>query len=316
MRLHARRPVAWAATVAIALSLTAAPLVRAQETALSDAFCQLWTPQELEQVLGGPVEAQPSGDSCYWGSTGADGPFLFMSASWDNLSLDQRKASMPGGVDVPVGAATGFYSPDFHNLYLPLAQGVLSIGVSNAAPEVDLQKAAVALGTLALDRAATLPPPPAPITPAPPPSYVPDPELDARVPKTVGGQPISGRSAPALALFANAAPEDIKPLTDALAAMGKTLADASVLLATSADNSVLIQALRVKGVDAAPLVPALVAQIGLNQPVQQAAEEIAGKAVTVVTATGRKQYLYPKDDTVWFVSAEEPGLTEIFTALP
>ena len=70
---------------------------------------------------------------------------------------------------------------------------------------------------------------PGPPTPAPVEPLESDPELDALVPASLGDETFQGRSYLGARQFASTPPEELQPLTEAVAAVGKTLDDVSTL---------------------------------------------------------------------------------------
>ena len=278
---------------------------------LGDAFCALLTPEEVGDALGDKVAAQSSFESCNWASDDAEGAFAFLGAYWDPLPLDERKASA-AGVELTVGGHRAWFSPDLGALWIELDQGVLTLQEGAAAEDVDIQAALTQLGELAVSRAGTLPPPP---TPPPPPelSHA-DPALEALFPATVGGQALTIQSMPGSGLSSDAgSQQEIEAL---LATQGKTVDDVSLAFASPADYSVIISAYRIAGADAAALLQPLLDSEAQSQTMTQTPGEVAGKSVVIGKGDAGTQYFYAKDDVIWIVVAEEPALTEVFTALP
>ena len=143
-----------------------------------------------------------------------------------------------------------------------------------------------------------------------------DPDLESRMPRTIGGQQLTIDSRTGSAIFEGAEPAAIQPLVDGLTALGKTLADLSVGVAHNDDYSVAITVLRVPGVDAAGLIAPVLGLASPEEQIQQVPGTIAGKAVTAVTDSSGVQQFYVAGDTLWIIRATDPALTEILTALP
>jgi hypothetical protein len=312
-----RRRAIWAivATLAMSMALVAAPAARAQEET-SDAFCALLTVDEVSEALGDQVVAESSFESCNWYSDDAEGSFVFLSAYWDSLPFAERTAD-DDGVALTVGGRAAWYVDELQVLYIQFDQGVLALQLSASAEGSDLRSTLVSLGEIAVSRAGSLPPP---ATPEPPPSFASDPDLEALFPDAVGGQSLSIQSMTGADIIGSGDPDDPsrQRLEQALALQGKTLADVSVAYAFSADGAASILAFRIRGGDAAALAPILVPIIAQDQEFQQAASEVAGKAVIVFTSEDGSDtaYVYTSGEVVWIVTATEPALTEIFTALP
>ncbi len=128
----------------------------------------------------------------------------------------------------------------------------------------------------------------------------------------------------------------LQELQDTLTRKGKTIDDLSIAFGSfpTEDSFGDITAVRLKGADIAQfkddLLPLLFNDV--LDP-QQTPTIIAGKNVIVVTdgplespspsasvdpyAVGTdRAYMYPKGEVLWFVSADEPALTEVFQKLP
>ena len=145
-----------------------------------------------------------------------------------------------------------------------------------------------------------------------------DTELEATFPETIGGEPLSVQSMTGDQLFVTAgegSEEMVGRLEDVLTGQGKSLADLSIALAFTPDMSVSVTAFQVEGGDAAALAPSILGVAG--EEITQTPGQVAGKDVTVVTdSTGSRAYFYAQGDTLWFVTAEEPLLSEVLAALP
>ena len=170
------------------------------------------------------------------------------------------------------------------------------------------------LAELALTRSDTLPGPP---TPAPVVPLESDPELDALVPISLGDETLRGSSYRGARQFASTPPEELQPLADAVAAVGKTLDDVSTLWRADQRFETVIDALRIRDADVAAVLPLLIDYEFLGEDLPQQPASIAGKAVTALTfPSGLHMYVYTHDDIMWKVKANEPALSEIFAALP
>jgi len=210
---------------------------------------------------------------------------------------------------------------------------------------VDVPAALVHLAVAGLPRLAAIPVPPSP-SPEPAPSFYGDAELAAMVPTDIGGSPVDTQTMSGADILANADPSDpylqaqLQALEDKLAGMGKSINDLSLAFGSfpTADSFGGITAVRLKGSDigtvANDLLPLLLTDV--LDPVQTPVI-IAGKHVNIVTdgplesspptlapdatvdpfaVTQDRAYVYPKGEVLWFVTADEPALTEVFQKLP
>ncbi len=143
-----------------------------------------------------------------------------------------------------------------------------------------------------------------------------DPELEARMPTSIGGQVLAVQSLGGAAVFAGTDEAAIQPLLDVIAAQGRTLDDLSIAVAYNEDYSVAITALRLAGADASALVEGVLGMASPDDNVSQAPGRIAGKAVIAVTDRTGLQQFYAQGDILWIIRAAEPALTEVLTTLP
>ena len=90
----------------------------------------------------------------------------------------------------------------------------------------------------------------------------------------------------------------------ALTANGKTMDDVSIATGYNANYGSGLFAIRIAGGDATVFGPLLLAT--MDPESTQAPAQIAGKDVTAVTTGTTVQYVYPKNDVVWAVTATEP----------
>jgi hypothetical protein len=157
-------------------------------------------------------------------------------------------------------------------------------------------------------------PPPAPEpTPGPVADLHADPELEALFPTSVGGQPLAVQSF-AGSVMQQGDEDTWQAIEEALASVGRTIDDVTVGFALTPDFDAPVTAFRVAGADAAALLPAVIAIQDASGT--QTPGEIAGKSVVIVDGAEGRTYAYARDDVIWLVKAEDPGLTEIFSALP
>jgi hypothetical protein len=139
--------------------------------------------------------------------------------------------------------------------------------------------------------------------------------LEAQFPDSVSGEPLavewrSGRA------FVDGLPEGVTMLAEQLVAeQGLTLDDVTVAMASWTQGSIL--AMRLAGGDAMGFFGPLLADMFTGDPYARwTSIQVAGKDVMTIPFGSGTVYVRPQGEVVWGVSAEEPALTEIFTALP
>jgi hypothetical protein len=293
-------------------SLPTPAVVEVAADPVAGAFCALFTADEVGGILGNTVHVEPDVDGCRW-SAAASGGSANASASWTVVSLAQQKEAWPDGEDVTVGGHLAYYSPGMflNELLIELDPGVLWLVITGF--DGDVKAALTELGELAVSRSASLPPPP---EPEPVADLHADPALEALFPTALGGQPLTVQSA-AGSVLAQGDEESRRQIEEALASVGKTLADVTLAVAFTPDFSGSVTAFRIAGADAAALLPTVLALQAGGDGVTQTPGRVGAKDVVVVEGVGAgTQYYYTKDDVVWVVQAQEPALTEIFDALP
>ena len=157
-------------------------------------------------------------------------------------------------------------------------------------------------------------------------SIVPDPDLAALFPTTIGGQPVTASTRIRPATCSSTSRPDpkaqaaVQQITDQLSAQGKTVDDMSFGSGqvTLGDKSATIPAFRVKGGDAAQFVDAALALTASGQAdPRSSTTQVAGRDVTVTQDgdAGAKSYIFPSGEVLWFVTADEPTLSEIIGAI-
>jgi len=108
---------------------------------------------------------------------------------------------------------------------------------------------------------------------------------------------------------------EVAAFIEALAALGLTMADVPVGVATNGSGTSVL-ALRFPGADASTLIDAFAKAGTLMADATIAREQVAGREAVVVRSGSNAQYLVPINDMIVLVLAIEPALTEIMTALP
>lgn len=347
MRPAPRRLSSLLLGVALATTAFAGPVGAQDETSeptesLAPAECSLLTVDEVSTALGEAFTlVDGDGSSCQFDGDYPSGRFIslflsvaqgttrqeivsFLCSSTESPAPDA--STEPCGADVPVGSSTGAYIPEGFGtmLYVDTGTGdLLNLQlVGDPVEGVVKLDALTSLGALALPRLASLPQPEE-TAEVPDQTFLPDADLEALFPTEIGGTQLTIESRRGSDAFQDSdIPQEI---LDALATQGKTLDDMSVAsgYAFNADGTfVLITAIRVMGGDAAAFADTFVSVFNDGAaPAEQTQTQLSGKDVTVVRPTtdstdDQLQYVYPKDDVVWVVSAAEPALSEAFSKLP
>jgi hypothetical protein len=292
-----------AAAMVLAVGVPATLAQTSTET-VADSFCALFTPEEVEAVLGAPVTARPETVGCQWST--ADGGLMMASAGWYDNSIADHQQLFPAGTDHTIGGRTAWFSPGMflQELLIELDPSVLRLVITGF--DGDVEAALLELGELAVARAGTL------VAPGPDPtvpSMSADPELEALFPDSIGGAPLEVISVAGAHVFSD--PEDQAAVVEFLGTLGKTLDDVSVAFAALPNGA--IQAVRVAGADSTAFMEPLVQAIQ-GAEVETVPAQVAGKDVIHVPAI--PGYVYPSGDVVWVIQSEEPVLSEVLAALP
>ena len=350
MRAIHRRVLAALTTAALGLTLVSSVGLAQDPTdepaGTPSPFCGVLTADEASAALGVKLTVGTSSESdCSYDSDFVTSDVSLNARREDGpISDDYPKSYFPDGTDLQVGGHAAYYSAESSILFVDEGSNnqLFVLQLFGTPPDqIDLQKALTSLAETGLPR---LPAIPLPIEPSavPNPSYFGDAELAALVPTEIAGVPVDVETYSGADILAQADPTDttnqdlLKQLQDALATKGKTMDDLSIAFATFATEDAFggITAVRLKGADIGALkddlLPLLLTDV--LDP-QQTPTTIAGKDVIIVTdgpidaaspdpsadpyATGTdRAYMYPKGEVLWFVSADEPALTEIFQKLP
>lgn len=146
------------------------------------------------------------------------------------------------------------------------------------------------------------------------PSFRGDPELEAMIPDTIGGETVTLISMTGDEIPIGGSPE----IAAALEALDKTTADLSVAFAGTTALSIV--AFRVKGVQAGALFDAFKAAQTDQYTTENAS--FGGKSVVKTTSAGTVAFMYLKDDTMFVVGGSgttaptDDLLNEAFSKLP
>lgn len=149
-----------------------------------------------------------------------------------------------------------------------------------------------------------------------------DPELAARFPDTVGGQPISVQSFRGDTFMAGGGADP--SFTAFLDSVGAELDDVSIAFggAMSGESVLSVAAFRVLGANEDELETEFLAATQAEGDIEGLAQTaVGGKDVwSAADATGANpglsMYIYVKDDTVYFLTGTEEQAAEILSALP
>ena len=147
-----------------------------------------------------------------------------------------------------------------------------------------------------------------------------DPELAARFPDTIGGEPINVQSFSGDTFMAGGGADP--SFTAFLDSVGADLDDVSVAFggAMSGENLLSVAAFRVRGANEDQLETEFLAAsqaVGDIEGLEQTS--VGGKDVWSAadpTGAGLSMYIYVKDDTVYFLTGSEEQAAEILAALP
>jgi len=306
--------------------------------------CDVLTSDEVSAALGDTltVATGSAGSGCEFDADFASGHFLslFTAFAPDTSVSDlvgfmcatpaspaPAGSAAPCSVDLTVAGNGAVYFPEGfggHMLYVQTGSDAFDLQlVGDAAAGIDTQAALTSLAELAVPRLASVPrPTDQPSEPQP--SFHGDTDLEALFPTQIGNVTLEVQSLTGEDITAQGG--DIpQEFLDALAAQGKSMSDVSFAIGGGLDaasgSTISITAIQIDGVDIAPLADDLIAVLGDQAPASQTPGEVGGKTVTVVkpqadSADSDLQYVYPKGDILWIVSAVDPALTEVFQKLP
>lgn len=294
-------------STALAVTVLVSPVARAQDM----PFCAILSAAEVSAAVGADVAPTYGDDrSCNYASAAQD-VFTSLSITNGGTTMDIAKSVYTDGEDISVSGQPAYlHVSDFDSLlWIERGDGdTLSFQLLAPPSGLDPKVALQGLGELAFPRLATLAIP----TPTPAVVIQQDAELAALFPTEIGGAPVTVQT---MVQGLTMDPAQQAQVEELLASQGKTLADVSLGFAYSVDPSYNITALRVRGADVSAFVGPFLAMSGANGSPTPA--QVAGKDVTVVSlSNGTTPHVYPKDDVIWLVSAEEPILTEVFQKLP
>jgi hypothetical protein len=325
--------------VALATTVLAAPVAAQDETAppdesLAPAVCDILTAEDVSAALGETLTlADGTGIACQFDADYEALRFLslFTSLTEDTSREDlvgflcsasetPAPSAVPCGQEVPVGSSTGSYFPDAFGsmLYLDIGNGDLLAMqlVGEPLEGVDKLEALTTLGALALPRVGDVPAPTSEPTETAA-ALERDDELAALFPADIAGSPLTIETRRGESALVDTEADIKQLMLDALAAQGKSVEDLSIGFGFSDDGSVQIIALRIRGADVRPAVGSLLGAF-TNGPVPSMTPQgvAAGKDVSSITQDGEQVYVYPKDDILWLVVADDAPLIETFARLP
>ncbi len=334
--MHIPRRSTAALLAAAALLAGMAPGALAQDPSSSPAVpqtCGVLTADEVSSALGETVTIASGGDvDCEFDTDSSSGRFLSLFTSMDTGTAARLRdimcpadatpdpSSGPCAIDLTVAGQPAVYLGDALGGTLLYAEmgtgGLLNIQlVGDVADGIDAQAAMTGLAELAVPRAAAMPQASLP-SDAPVPSFTPDTALEALFPTDIAGQPLTVQSLSGGDVSAGVP----QGFLDALSGIGKTISDVSVAIAyggSDPSSGLAITALKVAGADMVALKPQVLPALFEGQDVTEGGtQQLSGKDVTTAVVDGTTSYLYPHDDVLWIVTADEPALTEVFRKLP
>lgn len=156
-----------------------------------------------------------------------------------------------------------------------------------------------------------------------------DPELEGRLPDTIGGEPVMKQSLGGefIQMMGQASGESDPSFQAFLDAFGAEASDISMAIAfpasgASEENPTSITAFRVRGASESDLREQFLASVEDTGDVSGFDNEtLAGKSVLVAADPtgqlgGMSFYLYTKDDTIYWMTGTKDVVTEILGALP
>jgi hypothetical protein len=303
---------------------------------VTESLCKLFTRKQVRSAFGMQVGSSDQvAGSCFWGLVDRGdygGSDLQLQLSWDPARFDDLHLIHADAAELDVAGRRALFwvedgqvvvpgegqvvRPIDSTLILDLDAGPLTLQLVDTKGK-DRQSLLTGLGELAVAGAAGLTAP-APV----------DPAIIALVPPTIGGDPTVIRRVlfPGQE-FCTKCAEYGAALRSALEAQGKTMADVSMLSASTvalagANSSAppVIRALRVPDADAAAFVEPMIGYLFGGTGVTP--ERTEGTGVVAVTRRG-DQYnaewtavLYANEDILWVVTAPEALRTEVLAALP
>ena len=291
----------------LVIGLLAAPSVSAQSGKnVGTSLCDVLTSGQVRAAFDVRMRARPDAYACYWSTVDIGDPERGLVLSWHHVpTFDALKALRPDAVELLIGNQPALWDAAQNTLSLGLESGVLAMTGTDL-QGTDWQGALTTLGELVTAKAADLL--------APPP---PDPSLLALVPTQLGGEEL---------LLSNLWVDKEYPAGDgwsgeelrkALKKAGRKASNVSIVSAQLFDASASLSALQVKGGEATAFAPAASTR-SLGKGWTSTPETFTdGTVHVVVDTTGQvTNYVFPKDDVVWVVRAEEPSLSELLGLLP
>jgi hypothetical protein len=307
------------------------------------AFCSVLTPEEATAALGVTLTVGTSSETdCSWDSDFVTSDIsLIGSRDVGDLESDAQGV-FPDGESLDVDGRAAWYAPVDYILSVDVGDGMLfTLALFGTPPEdVDVRAALTGLASLALPRLAEVPVTVDP-TEAPEPTLQGDADLRALIPTMVGDAPMdvvvySGADILAGADMTDPAAEEmVGGLEAILTGHGKDFDDLSIAEGyfDGGDAFGDLIATRIAGVDITQVQDELIAYWLPFEDPRRTPGTVAGREVTIVShgplAAGSPDpsadpfdiesapsYVYPSGDVLFIISADEPGLTQLFELLP
>lgn len=351
MRAIPRRGLAVVSTAVGVLILAVSSMGAAQDATddpldTPSPFCAVLTAEEASTALGVALAVGSSSatDCSYDADLGLSDVSLIALREYGPITDDYPRLYYPEGIDLEVGGHTAYYDAEATTLFVDEGANdqMLVLQLFGGTPEqIDVQAALEELAAIGLPRLASIPLP-VDATPEPEPSYFGDAELATLIPATIEGSSVDIQTRSGADILADVdttdpeIQESVTLLEDTLARQGRTIADLSIADASypTEEGAGIIQAVRVKGADIAPMADDLVSLLLMDLTgAIRTPTNIGGKDVTIIsdepltdTSPAASEdpvsvpldpvYLYRAGEIVWLVIADEPGLTEVFEQLP
>jgi hypothetical protein len=298
------RLLALLAIPALAASVAMAPAASGQSPSAPPPECALLTVDEVADALALTTVELSSGSPYYCSFTGDTYLYVVTQPGSD---LERIKTENPGGIDLTVGGRPAWFVADSGSLWVDADGQVLGLSSYGGEDTAALQAGLVALAELALPR---LPAGPSAEDVA---------RLEGLVPDTIGDEPVTTQTFTGEMLLGFMEPDDpdVRALSDALAAQGKTPADIVIVSGNvESDSDLGILVGQVKGADAsALLLPILLAFLQEPPSGEPTTTELGGKQVLVVPSEP-VIHAYATGDLVVYVNGPDVFMADLFASLP
>jgi hypothetical protein len=291
---------------------SAAPVPAVRIGAVGKSLCAALTEKEIRKAIGYKVKASNQVDHCEWFASEYGDPEVGVYLGWSDTGIDELKALAASDAsttltDLTVGDRPALLrkGPSQPDLTIELEQGPITISASDPYGG-DYSEALPKLGELVVKRADSLV--------ALPPG---DPVLLGLFPTTVGDLEFASHVVYPEKVFTKDSGRD--NLRKALKKADKAITDVSLAsgIAYAANDSVIVNALRVAGADASSFTKLGINAAGLWGAFPPVPDPVPNGSIGVVqTPSGDQMYVYPKDDIVWVLVGDDALVDQALAALP